>query len=326
VSPRWNRSVHVRVGPQTLTATLRRAWPRSATLAATQHAFDADVAEATGSVPAKSQNGFDKEIGSVESVLRALEHAAPLRGATLTVELSHALVHLDVVAGDFAGHDDRQLRTIASACVSELLGEDAGDHEVRWQLQSDDRHLLICAIPRPQLLALEQAAAACGLRLGSVQPDFVREWNTHASALKAGPAVFAVTTGTDVAIAWVVDGVISALSAGPLFEASNPSAHPVSESNGAAHERALAVERLDSRIGGLLLRLGLNAHARRTFSPSQPNPLDSLDLLDARVDRLLAGIGQDPTAQSAFVLVTSDASLPQTSRRWSVLGSTGQLA
>ena len=325
MSRQWNKSVHMRVGPQTLAATLQRTWLRSATLAATRCTVDAEGAFRG---PPKSQNGFDKPIGPIESVLRDLEQASPLRGAKLLVELSHALVHLDVVTGDFAGHDDQQLQAIAKACVSELLGEEAGDHEVRCQLQSDDRHLLICAIPGPQIRELEQAAAACGLQLGSVQPDFVLQWNAHAHALKAGPAVFAVATGADIAIAWVVDGVISTLSTGPLFKPPGSSAVASQAGTGAAaDDRALDVERLDSRIGGLLLGLGLSSHARPSFSPSQPNPLDAPDLLDARVDRLLAGIGQDPAAQSAFVLVTTDASLPSASRRWSVLGSpAGQLA
>lgn len=315
----------MRVGPRTLAATLQRTWLRRTTLAETQRAVDADVVLR---VPQKSQNGLDKPIGPIESALRDLEQASALRGAKLIVELSHALVHLDVVSGDFAGHDDQQLQAIADACVSELLGDEGGDHEVRWQLQSDDRHLLICAVPGPKLRELEQAAAACGLRLDSVQPDFVLQWNAHANALKAGPSVFAVATGTDIAIAWVVDGVISTLSTGPLFESSGAFAVPSEAGTGvAADERALAVERLDSRIGGLLLGLGLTSHTRPAFSPSQPNPLDAPDLLDARVDRLLAGIGQDPAAQSAFVLVTTDASLPPTSQRWSVLGpATGRPA
>jgi hypothetical protein len=273
---------------------------------------------------ATSNNDGSEALASIESVLRELEQNSPLRGATLTVELSDALVHLDVVAGDFVGQTDRQLQAVASACVSELLGDEANGHEVRWQLQADDRHLLICAIPQSQLATLEQAAATCGLRLESVQPDFALQWNVHARALKPGRGVFAVTMGSHVAIASVAGGVISAFSVGHLFTAPDRSIEgPDSQPSESASERSLAAEKLDSRIGGLLLGLGLGGHARSAFSLTQPNPLDIVEMLDSRVDRLLVGIGQDPLAQSAFVLVTPDASTPMASPRWAVMTATG---
>jgi hypothetical protein len=132
--------------------------------------------------------------------------------------------------------------------------------------------------------------------------------------------VFAIAAGANISIAWVVDGVISAISTGPLYESAQTSA---ARSNAAAKEssdpRTAEVERLDSRIGGLLLGLGLKGHARSAFAPTNPNPLDSVDLLDTRVDRLLVGIGQDPHAQSAYVLVALDASAPEVSQRWAVI-------
>jgi hypothetical protein len=307
--------VQLRFGPQVVDATLRRSWPHRAVVAAAQCEFDAFGVDAAAS----GANDSGSPLNAIESVLRDLAGIAPLAGASLAVELSDEQIHLDVIAGDFVGHSDRQLTNIASACVFELLGDEAGDHEVRWQLQRDDRHLLICAIPRTQIALLEQVAQSGGLRLTSLQPSFVVQWNAYASALKRGPAVFAVVAGGHIAIAWTVDGVISALSVGPLFESATTITSDASRSE-TTDERALAVEELDLRIGGLLKGFGFKGQARSAFSPSQPNPLDFIDILDARVDRLLTSIGQDPASQSTFVLVTADASAADASARWSVIG------
>jgi hypothetical protein len=314
VSRPWSRSVRMRIGRHAVSATLSRAWPRAATLASAQHWVEPAPAQPVDA-PKGAPNASERE--SIDTVLSDLDRTSPLRGAALRVQLADALVHLDVIEGDFAGHTDRQLHQIAGACVAELLGESAGDHEVRWQLQADDRHMLICALPRPHLSLLETAASAHDLRLDSVQPAFVRLWNVHARALARGPAVFAVSSGTDLAIAWSVDGVIRAISAGPLFESPSP-AHPAP--GAAAIDRAVAVEGLDSRIGGLLVGFGLQDHARSAFAPTQPNPLEWIDMLDLRADRLLTGIGQDPASVPLFVLASLDSSTPAVSQRWAVTG------
>lgn len=315
----WNKSVRLRVGPHGAAATLERTWPRRAAMASAHRARADD-----GIAASTDGSAFGLELGAIEPVLRELERAAPLRGARLNVELSDSVVHLDVIKGDFAGQSDPQLRAIAAACVAELLGEDADAYELRWQLQPDDRHLLICAIARAHLSALAQEAATLGLRLTSVQPDFVRQWNRHAGTLSSGTSVFAVTSGAALAIAWVVDGIISAISVAACADAAVSWDEPVdASSTGAEDDRALAAEQLDSKVGRLLLGLGLNGHARSGFSPTHPSPLDAVGDLDTRVDRLLASIGQEPNAQTTFMLVAPDASAPAASRRWTVLGRDG---
>ena len=315
----WNKSVRLRVGPHGAAATLERTWPRRAAMASAHRArADADATAGTDG------SAFGLELGAIEPVLRELERAAPLRGAGLNVELSDSVVHLDVIEGDFAGQSDPQLRAIAAACVAELLGDDADVYELRWQLQPDDRHLLICAIARAHLSALARDAARLSLRLTSVQPDFVVQWNRYAGTLTSGASVFAVTSGTALAIACVVDGIISAISVAACADGAASWHEPVgTPSTEAEDDRALAAEQLDSNVGRLLLGFGLNGHARSGFSPTHPSPLDTVGDVDTRVDRLLASIGQDPSAQTAFMLVAPDALAPTASRRWTVLGRDG---
>jgi hypothetical protein len=234
---------------------------------------------------------------------------------------------MDVINGEFLGHNDRQLQAIANACVTEMIGDDAGDHEVRWQLQSDLRHLLICAIPRAHVSALAQVASANGLRLGSVQPDFALEWNRHAGALKAGSGVFAVASGADAAIAWVTDGVISSISLGPLTETAEAAAAAASTQphNVALQEEALhaPVEIMEAKIDSMLSGFGIKAQMRADFTDTQPRALNASEMLDVKVDRLLAGLGQDAAAQSAFVLVTPDVTDAFVSSRWTVTSHSG---
>lgn len=272
MSPRWNRTVRLRVGPHRAAATLERVWPRRAELASASRDGD--------------------ELGAVEPVLRELEQASALDGAPLNVELSDAAVHLDVIEGDFAEHNAPMLEAVAAACVGELLGDDAQAHDVQWQLQPDGRHLLICAVARSHIDALAEQARALGLRLASVQPDFVSQWNRHAGALTSGSAVFAVASGPALAIAWVADGIISAISVATRPDAGLSWVVPAGNEPGrAGDDRAAA-----------------------------------FDELDARVDRLLAGIGQDPGAQAAFVLAAPDVPTPAASPRWTLAGreATGQ--
>lgn len=227
----------------------------------------------------------------IEAVLVQLGRAVPLKGARLEVEWTDALTHFDVVAGDFAGDSDRQLQAVASACVSELLGDAAQAHEIRWQLQAGGHHLLIAAIPREHLKLLSEAATRHDLTLSSVQPDFCRQWNCHAKALKRGAAVFAVASDREAVIACVDNGAIATMSSGAWFDRNQPSSGPT-----------VTVKRLMSGLG--------------------LEPAAKAGLLDIRVDRLLASIGRDPAHQSAYVLVGPEMADANVSCRWTVLNRT----
>jgi hypothetical protein len=312
VSLPWNESLRLRVDPGAVAATLRAGWPRRATTAEVRRRVERAAAPVPGGDSASVQDP-SRHAEAIEAVLQEIASHTPLRGAALSVELSSAIVHLDVVDGDFAGRTDRQLHDIAIACVAELLGDAAADHEVRWQLQRDDRHLLICAIARSQLSMFDGLAQAFGMRLASVRPQFVVHWNEFGRAVEPGRCVFAVSAACDLAIASVVDGAISSISIGPGIDIESVDA-PGDES------LASAVDRVYSKPDTGLFVTGSTATARGAFSPVRALPPNGIDALDARVDRLLFGSGQDPADQSAFVLVTPDSPSIAASSRWSVMG------
>ena len=236
----------LRVEPQRAVATLATAWPRRARVTAT-------FPPATPS-PSQRQKTGDAEPGldaMVDSVLQELEQSASLRGAGLTVEVDDPLVHFDVAEGDFGTQSDRQLQAIAVACMAELLGDAASDHEVRWSLQAGARQLLIAAVPRTLMAMLEAAAGVRGIRLLSVQPSLARRWNSFAPTLKAERAVFATTSGRYSVVACVVDQAIRAVSVGP-WQDEGDTAQGTS-----AAQAALATARLDARAARLLASLGI---------------------------------------------------------------------
>lgn len=201
----WSSTVSLALSAEGAHAALRTAWPRRRVLARAS-----DSVEATAHTPSPHALA-----GAIDAVLSELARAAPLRGARLAVEFADAHTHLDVVAGDHSGASERQLDAMATACIAELLEDAAPGHTVRWQLQPDLRHLLICALPRREVELLAQAASRHGLHLTTLQPSFCTQWNRHAGALPGGTGVWSVACHSHAVIAWASAGAIQAIRSGP---------------------------------------------------------------------------------------------------------------
>jgi hypothetical protein len=287
VSLPWSKTVRLRVVPDSVCAVLEQGWLRPTALA---RAGQGTRAAATPDSPMgeSTRASADELAHTIDAVLAELAQTSTLRGARLEVELADSLLLFDVVSGDYAGDSERQLQAVANACVAELLGDAAPAHEVRWHLQADGKHLLIGAIASDLLHAVSEAAARQGLRLGSVQPDFCLQWNHHAAALRAGAAVFVVASGRDAVVACVANGSVAGLSSGGWLDRNDAAGTAI------------------PNVNRLMCGLGIEASA-------------TTGLLDFRVDRLLASIGQDAASQSAFVLVAPELSPTGVSPRWTVL-------
>jgi hypothetical protein len=136
------------------------------------------------------------------------------RKASVQLVLADTHFHFDLVHGDYRSSSDRHLQAIASACVAEILGDDNVDRLVRWCLQPDRQHLLICAMASKDIALLDESAAHHTLCLRSLQSEFCTQWNAHANALPDGSGVFAVASASHVVLALVQRGSITALSSG----------------------------------------------------------------------------------------------------------------
>lgn len=287
MSPRWNRSVRLHIGVDAVGAVAQAGWPRAVAIAATRRSVATGASAADRAPHAQA----------IEAALGELGALAPIQGARLEVEMASALLHLDVVEGDFGAQTDRQLQGVAAACVAEMLGDDAARRGVRWHLQRDDRHLLLVALAEDWIESLQAAATSAQLRLARVAPAFLARWNECGDAMRPGHGVFAVDGATELALAAVVDGSIAAISVG-------------------------------AGVGLQVEAPAPTAPAPRPLHPSpivssgfSPDPQGTANL-DERVDRFLSSRGQDPDLQSAFVLVASDSSPPvAASTRWCVIPS-----
>ena len=171
----WNSSLLLQIAPEGIVGTLTTGWPRRRHIGASSASADKLPHEPSG-----ESNPATLDADALQAVLDEIGLASPLRGARVVVEVADPLVQFDIAEGDFAALGDRQLQAIALACMGELLGNAVADHEVRWSLQADERHLVIAAVPRALITALAEAATGRGARLASVQPAFARRWNTYA--------------------------------------------------------------------------------------------------------------------------------------------------
>ena len=267
-----NRHVRLTVRPNTVLAAVWRGRWRPARVAEFEATIDPSQADAEAQAARKALAGLAAKVS--------------IGGARLQVEIADALVHLDVAEGEFAGLGTRTLTTIADACVAELLGEQAGAHQVRWQLQRDERHMFVCALPSRWVDAVVGAAATHHMNVASLQPSFNVQWNHHLGGRRMANAVFAVADGAHALIACVRDGVVTAVSNGPWY----------------ADRGGLG----DSTVDRLLAGVGLVDSKK------------SVTLIDVQVDRLLAGLGVDPGARADFVLVSAGEPHAYLSERWTV--------
>lgn len=219
---------------------------------------------------------------AIDGLLAALAEQTTLSGVRAEVELADALVTLDVVEGEFAEHGERQLQAIATACSVELLGANAATHELRWQLQCDERHLLICALPREVLSVLNQAFMPHGVVLRSAQPRLCGSWNRHRRHLGKGAAVLAVTDATSTTIACLQGGAIAAL--GRL-----------------AGDASGLIDALDAHVARLQASLGWDAQADSRYlliadRIASPKALQRWTLLPSDVSAFSAFSAQGDTA------------------------------
>ena len=303
----WNKSLRLRVASDQVEGTLHGGWPRGAQPVRAQRGVDQDAGSRT------SDAGGHAE--AIDAVLQDIAAQTPLKGVRLDVELASSLLHLDVVEGDFGALADRQLQGIADACVVEVLGDAGAEHDVRWHLQRDARHLVVVAIARAHLALLESVARSFGMRVRSVKPEFVVRWNDFGRAVKPGRCVFAVSTTGDLSIGAVVDGALASISTGPGVD--------IHEGIAAGAPTSPPVERVYSKPAASRLVTSSSGAGRGMFTPTRPMPVDGFDALDARVDRLLVCSGQDPEAQARFILVASDVPALAASSRWVVANAAG---
>lgn len=109
---------------------------------------------------------------------------ADCAGLPLCIALGDEWVRLFMVTPPHNAGRLTDLRAAAALRFQSLYGEPPSD----WQLEADWHAVapfLVCALPRPLLVALRQIAADNKLHLLAIQPQFVAAWNRYYQALSA---------------------------------------------------------------------------------------------------------------------------------------------
>lgn len=241
----WNKSIELYVGAHQVCGTLHPAWYRHDVLARAGHLVEQSFMTTDDAAP----------LGAIDAVLSDLRASAPSGAVDLNVVMSDKHIHYDVVAGNYRHASERQLDSIASACVAELLADLAVGQLVRWQLQPDQRHLLICSIALQYIEAIAEASLRQGLSLASLQPEFCAQWNRHAIAAHSGTTVFATANCAQVTVACVEGDAITAVSGG-LFHGNEA----------CPEENLCATSGLDSRVNRLVASIGVDIRTVSTFT------------------------------------------------------------
>ena len=240
-----NKSLHLYIGARSVHGTSRARWSPGKVLVRSHHEFDhvsPDQSRAASVTPPIDEHCSR----AIDAVLSELGASAAGQKLPLSVVMEDSRVHFDVVLGDYGDASDRHLQSIATACVAEVMGEDATSQIVRWQLQRDMRHLLISSINSQDITSVMQAAAQHGLQLRSLQPDFCVQWNQYAGATSQGSGVFVNISSNHAVAVCAQLGAISALSCGPYRDDGDALPSVVPHSTHLVDER---VDRLLSCMG-----------------------------------------------------------------------------
>jgi hypothetical protein len=169
--------------------------------------------------------------------------------------------HVDVVKGDFSDSSDHHLDAIANACIAEILGHHAEKQLVRWQLQTDQQHLLISSMEEKEVAAILEVAVAHQLKVRSIQPDFFLQWNAYAAGRQAATCVFAMLNEGYATVAFAQRGVITCLSCGPCLNR-----------DGDASDGLPGMQCVDDRSMRLLSSIGQAPDAVTSFVLVTPDP------------------------------------------------------
>jgi hypothetical protein len=275
VSHLWNKSLTLQIEAQQLRATLHPSWLQRQAWGQRR----ADDAPKTPVPSIRIEAALAQPLPqALDALFNELQQQSDIGQASLTVTLSDAHVHFDVVAGDYVAYSAQQLQAIAQGCVAELLADAASTQVVRWNLQPDLRHLLICAVEQPLVDAVVQAADRYHLRLASLQPVFCQHWSHHSGALPQGNGVFTVADAGADAVAG--HGLIACVLRGSIT----------------------ALSRCHWNLPG----------------SGVPDMRAYMAALDLQVNRLLASLGQQALAMSRFVLVARDPRVLAPTERWSM--------
>ena len=145
----------------------------------------------------------DLDAPGKNSLANALTEVLQLlpRGVRCTVLMEDTLARLFVLSAPLQVNGPLELQRVASLRSALLFGDTPED----WICLGDWRArgpFLVCALPKALLHGLQIAAKQQRVRLDSIQPQFVHDWNASASLMREPGAWFALYVRGDLTAGW----------------------------------------------------------------------------------------------------------------------------
>ena len=165
---------------------------------------------------------IENVIGALDQALReASEAGHDLSGLRCDVVIADAWMLYDVIEADLDGTQRRVVDNLVSAALADTAGVKPGDLITRWQRQGAARSLA-CALPAGILQPLQTLLRQHKVRLGSVNGELVRVFNTNRHGLSPKRSVLAVARPTGTQLGLIVDGGFAALRFEPGIRDATP--------------------------------------------------------------------------------------------------------
>ncbi len=196
---RFGRHLHARLGAERVRIELRARGGR------VEFEQEAEVGTA--------QAGLAQAAEALAAGLAALrERAGSLRRMRCDIVVADSWMLYDVVRADLRSLSPRAADELIGASLADVAGVQPGELLTRWQAQGGGQCTLACGLPADVVPAIERALGAHGVSAGSIEGEFVHEYNRNRSRLEAPRAVVALVREAGSQLAVIVDGVLTAMS------------------------------------------------------------------------------------------------------------------
>ena len=210
----WNfgRFLRARVGTDHLTLELfsSRRKPQLLARLAQDYAGD-DAAPALPTELAQAIAALAPALAAMEAGVIA-DGGTSIRGLVCDVVIDDAWMLYDVVRADLRGLSPRAADALIGASLADVAGVAASELVSRWQPQGDSPYTLACGLPANVLPVLGETLRARRIVLGSVEGEFVLEYNRYRQRLEPKCSVIAVVREAGAQLAVLIDGVLTSMS------------------------------------------------------------------------------------------------------------------
>ena len=209
---RFGRFLRARIGAELLSIELlagRRA-PRVLARLEQGYVSADDQSPAVPTDLAGALAALGPALDALESRLAA--QGASLRGLSCDVIIDDSWMLYDVVRADLRGLTPRAADSLIGASLADVAGVDSSELVSRWHAQGSSPYTLACGLPSGALPTLDHALRKHRVAAGSVEGEFVHEYNRHRDRLDPSCSIIAVVRDAGAQLGVLIDGVLTAMS------------------------------------------------------------------------------------------------------------------